>query len=169
MICKRLALVFVFIAVLVLGFTLTVQADDDDKMKGRSCDPAGLWFGFPLGQPPFKVVSIIPIEGGKTRYLLVAEDRDPAQTPFRGEMVRVKKNLYKLWGVQYVALAPDVYGYMVISGKWSLSDCNTAEGDYLVSLYAQDPFHDEAAVPFMSLPVLNLYERMPVVDDSSGF
>jgi hypothetical protein len=164
---KQALFCVVVVGLLLVSFTASVQADDE--RGGRSCDPAGLWFGFPLGNPPFKVVSIIPVNGGMRRYILSAEDQDPADTPFRGEMVRVGKNVYKLWGMQYITLAPDVYGYMVVSGDWAMSDCMTAEGDYLVSLYNTDPFHDEGAIPFFNMQVLNLYERMPSVNDSSNF
>ena len=166
---KRIFLACVIISGLVLAFTTIVQANDADKMEGPSCNPGGLWFGFPLGNPPAKVVSILPIDGGKKRYVVVAEDQKPEDTPFRGELLRVKKNQFKLWGMSYVTLAADTYGYMVISGTWNLTDCNNAEGNYLVSLYATDPFLDENATPLMSVPILNLYERMPMIEDSSDF
>ena len=86
--------------VFLLAFTGIPLADDDDDDR-RRCDPAGLWFGLPQGSDSYKVVSIIPLDEGNKKYILVAEDKDPGVTPFRGEMVRIKKNLYKVWGMSY--------------------------------------------------------------------
>ena len=158
------------IALLVLAFPATAQAGKGTKVKGPSCNPGGLWFGFVFGQPPFKVGSIIPIDGGKKRYIIAAEDQDPTVTPFRGEMVRINKNVYKLWGMQYTEIATDTYGYIVISGEWYFTDCDNGVGEYLVTVYDLDPFHDTSAEIIMGpFPIVNTYERMPMVDDSSSF
>ena len=148
---------------LLIAFSGTPLANDDEH---QSCDPAGLWFGLPQGSDSYKVVSIIPLDGGKKRYVIVAEDKDPGVTAFRGEMVRIKKNLYKIWGMQYSKFVPG--DYIVLSGEWHMTDCNTAVGSYLVSYYIVDPFHDDGA-SLGSQAIVNTYDRMPMIDDSSNF
>jgi hypothetical protein len=164
MFTKKFLFGFVVIAVFLIVFSGTPLANDDDQ---RSCDPAGLWFGLPQGSDAYKVVSFIPLDGGQKRYILVAEDKDPGVTPFRGEMVRIKKNHYKLWGMMYSFLVPG--DYLISTGEWYMTDCNTAVGNYLISYYLEDPFHDNTAIPQWSFPIVNTYERMPMIDDSSGF
>jgi len=163
MFTKKLLFGFVAVSVLLIAFSGTPLANDDDQ---QSCDPAGLWFGLPQGSDSYKVVSIIPLDGGKRRYILVAEDKDPGVTPFRGEMVRIKKNLYKIWGMQYSFLVTG--DYLVLSGEWYMTDCNTAVGNYIVSYYLEDPFHNTASL-IWSFAIVNNYDRMPMIDDSSNF
>jgi hypothetical protein len=153
------------------GFVGVVQADDDDEGRGRSCNPGGVWFVFPNGNPPFHLVSLIPIDGGKKRYIVDTEGQDPMQTPFRGEMARVKKNVYKFWGMKYFWKSPPgEYLYMVNSGYWRMTDCNSAELEVLQSFYSGDPFPDpDDAVYLGSYVRNNLFVRMPMIDDSSDF
>ena len=163
MFIKKFLFSFVVVAVLLSVFSGTPLANDDDQ---QSCDPAGLWFGLPQGSDSYKVLSIIPLDGGKRRYIMVAEDKDSGVTPFRGEMVRIKKNHYKAWGMQYSFMV--LGDYLVLSGEWYMTDCNTAVGNYLISYYLEDPFHNTVS-PIWSFPIVNNYDRMPMIDDSSNF
>jgi hypothetical protein len=166
MLTKKLLFGGVFVAGLLIAFLATPLAYDNG---GQACDPAGLWFGFPLGNPPFKVVTAIPLDGGQKRYSLVADDQDAGVTPFHGEMVRIKKNIYQVWGVQCLLMGEGDFDYYVISGEWIMSDCDTAVGNYLLSYYMEDPFHDDTVNPLWSLPIVNEYDRMPMIDNSSDF
>jgi hypothetical protein len=48
------------------------------------------------------------------------------------------------------------------------ADCDTVEGDYQGALYDKDPFHDPTAQLLLGpVPMLNLYERMPMIGDPS--
>ena len=165
MFTKKFLFGFVVVALSLLVLSGTPSVNDNDQ---RSCDPAGLWFGLPQGADAYKVVSIIPLDGGMRRYMLVAEDRDHEVTPFRGEMVRIKKNHYKIWGMMYYEVSADNFLYIVLSGEWTLTDCNTAVGSYLISYYMGDPFHNTGTY-LGSDAVVNTYDRMPMIDDSSDF
>ena len=172
MFTKKYLFGYVVVAALLITLTGSTFADDNYQVietQMRSCDPAGVWFGFPLGNPPFKVVSIIPLDGGMRRFILVAEDQDPGVTAFRGEIVRIKKNLYKLWGMQCLPMGSGDFDYYVISGEWEMTDCDNAVGDYFVSYYTEDPFHDDTVNPLWTFQMVNYYDRMPVIDDSSFF
>lgn len=164
MFTKKFLFGFVIVGALLIASSGIPFANDDEH---QSCDPAGLWFGLPQGSASYKVVSIIPLDGGKKKYIIVAEDKDPGVTPFRGELLRIKKNHYKAWGMQYSVFVPG--DYIVLSGEWYMTDCNTAVGDYVVSYYLVDPFHNNNVTPQWSFPMVNQYDRMPMIDDSSNF
>ena len=100
--------------------------------------------------------------------IVLTEDKDSGVTTLHGEMVRIKKNIYKIWGMQYSVFVPG--DYVVISGEWHMTDCNNAVGNYLVSYYTEDPFHDDTVTPLWPpFPMVNQYDRMPIIDDSSNF